>query len=90
MLSLLSAKDNLRVGFRIAPVDFLAGCCLRLDYTFGGLLLRGFCMNNGGDRCGCVNFIIPFIWKICRWHPMTYVWRLLFHLQSNLQCEEFR
>ena len=21
---------------------------------------------------------------------MTYVWRLLFHLQSNLQCEEFR
>ena len=25
---------NLRVGFRIAPVDFLAGCCLRLDYTF--------------------------------------------------------
>ncbi len=41
MLSLLSAKDNLRVGFR-APVDFLAGCCLRLDYTFGGLLLRGF------------------------------------------------
>lgn len=35
-------KDNLRVGFRIAPVDFLAGCCLRLDYTFGGLLLRGF------------------------------------------------
>lgn len=60
MLSLLSAKDNLRVGFRIAPVDFLAGCCLRLDYTFGGLLLRGFCMNNGGDRCGCVNFIIPF------------------------------
>ena len=42
MLSLPAVKDNLRVGFRIAPVDFLAGCCLRLDYTFGGLLLRGF------------------------------------------------
>ena len=50
----LSAKDNLRVGFRIAPVDFLAGCCLRLDYTFGGLLLRGFCMNNGETGAGAL------------------------------------
>ncbi len=63
MLSLLSAKDNLRVGFRIAPVDFLAvavfGWIIHLEDCFFVV----FCMNNGGDRCGCVNFIIPFIWK---------------------------
>ena len=40
MLSLPAAKDNLRAGFRIAPVDFLAGCCLRSDYDVARRLRR--------------------------------------------------
>lgn len=54
MLSLLSAKDNLRVGFRIAPADFLAGCCLRLDYTFEDCFFVVFCMNNGETGAGAL------------------------------------